>query len=767
LQPTSHAYGPYWAVGDGYVTTLFLQNNDPQNPEGVKVTLFSRDGKTQWTARLRVAAASSATFDIGQIINAAAGTFNWGGMVLDFDGLVPQVVGDVILGFTPNGTTFHLPIQGGYQFDTENALYAPWFLPDTTTDARITLFNTSKRGIVVTPFLTVAGVEESDDRVILGPHETKQVNLKALIQKKQAQGRNVGLITLRYNGPPHALQPALLLLNAASPFSLAPAFNAKHDKPTGQTTVAFPSVSIAQRIPVFPSQVLTTYAVISNGTRTRFTPQLVAYFPGPPGTAIQRRAVPVDSLMPLETRLINLSQILGPPLIANGVTRFALTARHNGEPGDLGISVFSLNRNTRPMFRSRGIVLPPGTMDASYWSMDTGTDVLSAVENLTGTDSQARVTLYYQLSDGAPVGSYSLPLMDVLGNGGEVLDPALQTGGPDENGKRIPASVTSGIMALAVENQSQNDATAKHFAAECPTDCGPTPLWPTLTAGGIETIRFSSQIVAPATPSPTPTTCKPDFTISDPQTVQDGRNGSFNLTVTGGNPIGYQWSFIAPGGAGNNPEVTFSAPTATQTSTDAHWFAKPNDECLNRDLSTAKSKYDIKAEVTFDLNGKAIKKNKKTSLTVSLPIPGGKTGVGISGNPTIGQTGPTQWIVVNSGTLSRDIDEEIRMDQTSQFYNKIRAHEDIHYQQLRTGKSKDYYLISNLMTVLMRLTGTSDQDLRNKIESAITSWMASETTRFKATVCNDSEIEAYATSDTLDPKYFYDRCLRQTFDNCQ
>jgi hypothetical protein len=39
-----------------------------------------------------------------------------------------------------------------------------------------------------------------------------------------------------------------------------------------------------------------------------------------------------------------------------------------------------------------------------------------------------------------------------------------------------------------------------------------------------------------------------DFTVSGPQTITDGEQGTFQITVTGGTPTSYQWSFTSPNG---------------------------------------------------------------------------------------------------------------------------------------------------------------------------------------------------------------------------
>jgi len=70
-------------------------------------------------------------------------------------------------------------------------------------------------------------------------------------------------------------------------------------------------------------------------------------------------------------------------------------------------------------------------------------------------------------------------------------------------------------------------------------------------------------------------------TISGPQAVQDGSfiNPTFTLTPHNGSPSTYQWSWTAPAGAGNSPNVTFNPANQATTVTNKRWFANPNVPC--------------------------------------------------------------------------------------------------------------------------------------------------------------------------------------------
>ena len=256
-----------------------------------------------------------------------------------------------------------------------------------------------------------------------------------------------------------------------------------------------------------------------------------------------------------------------------------------------------------------------------------------------------------------------------------------------------------------------------------------------------------------------------DFSISGSQSVKDGETGSFSVSVTGGSATGYQWSFTAPSGAGNGPNVLFTSASSAQTNTDARWFAKPDVACPTAgDLpSYYNAVYTIKATVTF--SGGA-SKSRETTLTVNaLWDPAGFVDPNISeviGGPTIGVDGSGIWRVTSKGTLARQIPTSatINVIISSQFYNKTFQHEQVHLNQWVEGPSHlfgDLYVADNFYDQIKNLTGTSQQDLINKLIQTKTSWHNAQGALYQQRR-SQSEREAHLISDALVPQYVYQNC---------
>jgi hypothetical protein len=505
--PVSPVYGAFWQVGDGYSSELVLKNDDPRNVAAVQVTLFGNTGQQSGSAQVQIAANSVNRVDLASIVGPQGGS---GGLMLEFVGVVPQIAGKIVIVDSQRGTSIELPLQGGYRYDTENALYAPWWLLDEGTEGRITLFNSSAQAVVVSASLTVDRVERILDRLALKPHETKELSLRDLMRRMEVQGAIAGSVTLRYSGPAHALQPDILLVNKGTGFVLVPAFNGRHDRQAGaETTWLFPDVQLLDNTQPTPDEgtPLESYALLSNGTKASLAPELVAYFGGAAGSQGQKATIPVDPLRPLETRLVDLAQLLGnTKSIPAKLSRFALGASHAGAPGDLGITVFSMHPTKDFVSRSAGIILPPGVVDTSYWQVAGNQP--AAVQNDGAAAARTGVTLYYQTPYG--VWSYSLNPIDVPGKKSEKvgLAESIHSEIADRNGKRVPSGTVLGIATLGLVSGDDSGVIVVGSAPECMSDCGPLPLLSSLSTGPIADSRQTEDVrFAGAEPEDCPTSC--------------------------------------------------------------------------------------------------------------------------------------------------------------------------------------------------------------------------------------------------------------------
>ena len=241
-------------------------------------------------------------------------------------------------------------------------------------------------------------------------------------------------------------------------------------------------------------------------------------------------------------------------------------------------------------------------------------------------------------------------------------------------------------------------------------------------------------------------------TMSSPvQTIDGSTTPSFNVTTTGPDtPTSYAWSFTAPSGAGDNPNVNFNHNNQASTTTNAHWFALPDNTC-NASTSAV---YTIIATVSFPGN---LKIAPQTTLTVSLLATAGvEPKPYVLGYPATGQNANSVWVVTGPGTLSRSVQSPIiYYASSSQFYNKVLAHENEHVKQWTSGMNSDLYLVSSLMAALSPLTSTTQDGLKAEISNTWNqSWMPSQDSVYQSRL-PAAEADAYQVSDPIPPQYYY------------
>jgi hypothetical protein len=442
---------------------LILRNTDSENSVTAKVTLFSLDGEQKKTVNLDLAPNAASRLAIANVFDTQgqSDSIQSGSLSVEYTSRGKLVLmGQVVIENEKQGIIFDLHLQSGYTFDSEKALFAPWWLADEDTDGTIVLCNSTSGNVVVSSSLSTAGRELPAKDVVLAPHETKQLSLRGMLAAVGLENTAQGALTVRYTGALRSLQPALLLANTKTGFSLSPEFNAKHAQPSAQqppkTTIwRFPDVILSPdaALGFDKNNPVTAYALLSNGTNSVLAPQLQAIVDESNGAAAAQPVEPVslliEPLQPGETRLVDLSALAEATHISKTVSHFALTATHGGAPGDLGITVFSVGENQNFVFRAEGSIRRSQVVFSSYWDVGDDLTALLAVQNASEDPVQTEATLYYQTKQGP--GTYTLPPLDLAGNGVRILNlkEAILSKVPDKNGNVIPTGTTFGTLTLA------------------------------------------------------------------------------------------------------------------------------------------------------------------------------------------------------------------------------------------------------------------------------------------------------------------------------
>jgi hypothetical protein len=174
--------------------------------------------------------------------------------------------------------------------------------------------------------------------------------------------------------------------------------------------------------------------------------------------------------MPNETRLVDLSRLINAVSPTTETTHFALTASHDGRPGDLAISVFSTSQANDVVLTSPGILQSRATLDTSFWKIGASS-AIPVVQNNNDVDASVRVMIHYMTAHG--VESFRLPVMSVGSHKKLpfILQQAVLSGTFDELGNKIPAGIRSGLVTLEPVITTPEMASPNLLAAECESDC--------------------------------------------------------------------------------------------------------------------------------------------------------------------------------------------------------------------------------------------------------------------------------------------------------
>ena len=249
------------------------------------------------------------------------------------------------------------------------------------------------------------------------------------------------------------------------------------------------------------------------------------------------------------------------------------------------------------------------------------------------------------------------------------------------------------------------------------------------------------------------------------QTVNDGESVKFEV-LGAERATAFSWGWGTPSelgkNLGNNPAVVFSPTDARKTTiNNAKWYAYPNRACPTGVEAAAdkSSLYTITCKITLP-DGKSF--TATSSLTVKVPwVLAGFLQIGFSGSPTIQQNSTTQlWEVTGKGSIQRIIRSQTSVPASSQFYAKVQAHEQVHYNQVNTGLASSYYTLNALWeNHLKDLTANNQADLEMLIQWAVDDFIYAENERIRP-LLPQLERAAYNVSDKIAPRYLYQRCNR-------
>jgi hypothetical protein len=208
--------------------------------------------------------------------------------------------------------------------------------------------------------------------------------------------------------------------------------------------------------------------------------------------------------------------------------------------------------------------------------------------------------------------------------------------------------------------------------------------------------------------------------------------------------------------AGNSPSVRFLPDSVQQyvTVDTAKWYAFPDDTCNCKDKST----YLIRAQAVIN----SVVYSDSAELAVIIPDPIGVTWPpdiidNIEYVPVVTNGDTIKWVIGSNSTLERFVSPPfIFVENTSQFFDKTVAHENVHFGQHLFGMSSHLFSADALWDKIRRLEAPTRAELVSEVNKQQGDYRRDQTRELLRMIC-DLENEAYAVSDLILPRYYFQR----------
>jgi hypothetical protein len=250
----------------------------------------------------------------------------------------------------------------------------------------------------------------------------------------------------------------------------------------------------------------------------------------------------------------------------------------------------------------------------------------------------------------------------------------------------------------------------------------------------------------------------PRIDMSVPAAAMDGDTVTFAVSTIGGKAVSYLWSFETKSGSKDGAHLKIENAAGPATPAMAFWYSTGHDICGIDFAST----YRIKVRVTFD-DGEQVTKAASFVVRVDKNWGGNVDPPAVRGAPEIRfDEKLKRWFITGSGTLKRVPNPlKMRIPRTSQFYEKVMKHEQVHVKQFENGILSDLFRVDSLMKWLQKanLSDTERQPLEQKIFAEISNWKQGQQQAMMKRL-PAAEREAYAVSDQIAPRYIFQNCGR-------
>lgn len=338
-----HLAGSYYTLNEGFNTKLLLNNKGP-DPIEIQSTLFSLGSERLGVPPVTVAGNSHMFVELSDWVSTAGDQFREGSIQLLHPGKDLVIGAQLYLTDSKHSLSFEEKL-------TELGKGSPrlegvWWLPSPKGTVSLVLSNTGDSSLsVIASIRGRAPKLETGVNLELRAHETKIFNIERdLFGRDRSAMATFGAISLEHNGAPGALVARAMAFDDSRGYSLPIQFM---DPGSGKSTSLH---GAGLRIGRAGSDWLSPKVVVGNvgSTETVLTGRLnYTTKDGTTGSI----TLPATRLAPQQVEVLDLLPYVSAGGVQIRVATAGLEFEHNGQPGSIVTSAFSVSPNGNQVFR--------------------------------------------------------------------------------------------------------------------------------------------------------------------------------------------------------------------------------------------------------------------------------------------------------------------------------------------------------------------------------------------------------------------------------
>lgn len=434
----------YYSVNNNLNATLMVSNQGPR-PLMVQPTLFSLDGQRLDVAPVILDGNTVRAFDVREWVRIGGASFREGSLQVSYTGKDVEFGGVVQLVNASRSLSFDEELSEPAMGFHSSQLESVWWLPSNRCEVQLVVSNTTDAPLSVTVKVDgERGRDRETEDLNLLPHETRVLDVRDFVGRRERALSEVGGISITHNGTPGAVLARGLIAEAEVGYSSVMEFSDPQNAKSTQLDGA------GLRVGKVAGEKLNPIAVARNaGDAPTTLTGHITYTTNSGSTS--NVTLPEVRLAGSEAKALDLAEAIR----RNGLSdakAVGLEFAYTGTPGSVVMAAQSVSQSRDQVFR-----LP--IVDAQAQMSSTGFYPWSAEGNnrtvvyIKNTTDQAKK---YTMQVGFAGGVYVVGLKTIEAGQTVAYDiRALrdqQT--PDEQGLTIPLTATGGQVIWSLEGPS-------------------------------------------------------------------------------------------------------------------------------------------------------------------------------------------------------------------------------------------------------------------------------------------------------------------------